>query len=298
MADEFPNIDFTGQNWQAKLYETYFQGTHISSWAFLRHSARSCFLHSVDLTNKILNAYYHRGKQQSLEEKCFLVWFNYGNFLSGPILSSIILSSFAVESFTRHCYTKLLSHDSSSLNHDLKEFDKLSSTKRIEKLMHVSHVSDSIDGGLHAEIKHLIFFRNNVAHDDPLLFRKDGCFEHIKQGDKKIVNENKPYPLLPTTNMPLNLKHSLRAVETHDRFIKFILENCDHKNIAKFKEEIKHTGPLFILKGLPKSVTSETIRTLINQWYEMEYDLLNISPKKMKDIVVNTQRRANIKIIK
>ena len=296
MADIL-HIDFKDPWGLKKVYETYFVNTYTSSWHFLRHSARSCLVHSVSLTSKILNSYQKNSlKSIPIEEKCLLVWFQYGNYLSGPILSTIILSSFAIESFTRFCYTSLIKNKSSFESH-LEEFDKKSASDRVERLIEEAQPNTNFSTSSFRDIKSLITFRNEIAHDDPLLFQKGGSLGQIKKGRKRTVNEQRIYPLLPTSNMPLSLHHATKASNTHDSLVKYILRSAQNENIDRFKKEIEHTAGLLILDHFPKNITLEIIDVLTKNWAKMEHELLTTDIKKLQDFMINQRRRTTLKVI-
>ena len=282
---EFPFVDFNQYDSREELYEYFLSnvaGSRTSSWPFLRDSARTCLLQSISKTSKILDSYSRNiEKSMPVGERWLALWLQYSCFLNGLILSTIILSSFAVESFVRHCYTTLI-RNKDNFKIELNDFDKLSAIRRINLLIEKAEAR-KITNTLYKDIKELILYRNDIAHDDPLLFLHSGELEQVKRGKKKIVNEkSRIYPLLPTENMPLNLSHALKAVSTHDLFISHVINSAKNENFQFFKEEIELTGIKLILAGLPRNISFDYIKSLSEAWIEKISEELDI--KELKDV--------------
>lgn len=298
-------------------------GNYSSSWGFLCISAASSLITSIAQSDKFFDLFKTK-VQSDTEGKAeveALLSLNYQVNLSGPLFSTVVTSAFAIESFMRLAFQLYLDIKLNKKKTDrakeiapiyesnIKKFDKLTSLEKINQIIKIFE-TPPLDANLQKHIEALIFFRNDCAHDDPVVDLKDGSTKRVKKGTVKEVDISNIYHSLFNplwaSNYPIRLIHALTAIDTHDKFVSHVLKTTkDERLISNLSEVIglavKGNGePYLILDFIPQKDqwALENLFSFAELWEnDIQTFTKSISLKERHDFITDLKRKLTIKVV-
>lgn len=234
--------DILGPEWfptneaeREALFRSQIHGTRHSNWALLADTAKSLLGYAAVGTGRVLST-WSRQVDNGVHpaEIDFLVGLNYDRAIIGPVLGAITTSVFALESFTQLATTVLIeaAYDANSeRQRALREFETTKDGLR-SAARKVSWLAKRADVALSPESKRriewLFSFRNDLAHDSPILFTEDGLIRR-SLGSDKVHDPSERYgewmPSLHEGNVPVDISHALEAARLHDAIVLELLSN-------------------------------------------------------------------------
>lgn len=301
----FLSLRRSDPNYEAVVRE-YFQGTYQSSWNFLVWAARSNLIHAAVETSRLADIYYRAERRdQRRAETLVAMNYNYSSRLAGPLLGTILSASGALESFPRMATRAFLEKDlakqrrgrgaSNEVLQKLAEFDELSVLAKLDSLYKALLNRQSHDA-LREEFKHLVDFRNDCFHADPVLRLKTGDDETTKRGRRRPVPFSRgippEYPLLWASNRPLSLNHALRAARVHDGIVRELLGEPTLGYLHSILEIGDDSQMHFIEGMLPKQISPEVLKKLAQVWdNQVEKGLQGVSDDDQRLYLLELSRK-------
>jgi len=207
------------------LVTRWLAGTYAAAWDRLKEAVYSA---TVAAAHGVSTAYdtWERIRQRQAHpaELDFLTDMNHMSAVHGPALGAVISAAFAVESFLRLGYAVALdlprprNQRAGGLNEllrkQLEEFDSAKLRDRFGILRGVAAFTYS--KSREAALLDLIQYRNEIAHDSPVL--------HLSSGQRLAVFRHRPrrgsvFEPLVASHRPVRLKHTIAAIRAHDDFV-------------------------------------------------------------------------------
>ncbi len=308
----FAKLRRSDPHYEAAVRE-YFHGTYQSSWNFLVWAARSNLIHAAVETARLSDIYSRAVERgQGPAETLVVMNFNYSSQLAGPLLGTILSSSAALEAFFRMAMPAFLGKDlskqrrgrgtSNEVLPKLAEFDELSLLAKLDSLYRAL-LNRRCHDAFREEVKHLVAFRNDCFHADPVLRLKAGDDETIKRGRRRPVPFSRgippEYPLLWAGNRPLSLNHALRAARVHDGIVRELLAEPTLGYLRSVLEIGDDSQMHFIEGVLPKAVSPDVLEKLAQVWdNEVEKGLEGVSDDDRRLYLLELSRKATIRSVK
>lgn len=296
-----------------QVVRAYFRGTYQSSWGFLVWAARSNLIHAAVETSRLTDIYYRAAQRgQRPAETLVVMNYNYSSQLAGPLLGTIFAASGAVEAFLRMSARAFLEKDltkkqrgrgpSNEVLQKLAEFDEQSFLTKLDHL-YKALLNRQCHNALRQEFKHLVDFRNDCFHADPVLRLKTGDDQTTKRGTPHPVPLSRgippEYPLLWASNRPLSLIHALRAARVHDGIVRELLGEPTLGYLRGALEIGDESRMHFIEDMLPRPVSTEVLEKLAQVWVDwVDKELNNVSDDDQRLYLLERTRAANIHSVK
>lgn len=227
-------------------YGEHVVGRLESGWPYIRQAAASSYFQSVRALSELSGSWSKSQERRESRpgEALFILELGYRVQASGPLLSAVLLPTFALEAFlSMSASAAFAAHGQSGtpLALALHGFDSQSFDQRVDLVLELAEAEPCPNGRRQA-IRHLIQFRNSVAHDTPVLNAPGGRQLRAKRGRVKPVDPSPdtPYPDLRAAVMPLDLGHAQSAVRSHDQFVDHVLETSS----AEFQQGFSDVASL------------------------------------------------------
>ncbi len=289
----------------------YFEGTYKSNWYFLIQAARSNLLVAAIETQKLKGIYERAvARRQRPAETWFVMDLNYKLALAGPLLGTILSASAAIEVFLRMCMRACFEKDtpqrrrglgtSRMVSAKLAEFDKLSAVKKL-KCAYRKLLDRTCPSRLGEEFKHLVTFRNNCFHADPVVILSTGDDETTRRDRilpvSPLQGEPPDYPFLWASNRPLSLSHALRAIRLHDAIVRELFVDGSSISVGSDVHD-EHREMNLIENGLPKRISTEYLNQQAQQWDgSVEKELAAVPGEDCRIFLLELERKANLRSV-
>ena len=211
-------------------------GTYSASWNRLKEATVSSAQAAVQGTSLAYGTWARIEKRRApAAESDFLTDQNYRAAVFGPALGAILLAAFAQESFLRLGYVAALASTrgrgaramgpDSRFKARLTAFDEMPTKARIAILRRA--VGFSYDQPLERAVAELAGYRDEIAHDSPILHLDSGSAQKVRQTGRGNSTRFEP---LYGEHRPARLKHVVRAIRIHDDFVRHALRTARSRN--------------------------------------------------------------------
>lgn len=281
------------------LAKSWLAGTYGSAWDRLKGAAYSAALAAAHGAGKVYASWERicsRGAEPA--ETDFLTDMNHMSAVHGAALGAVVATAFAVESFVRLGYTVTLETTRSRAKRAaglddmtaqrLRNFDEADSGTRFTMLRRSAKFPYSKEDEIRT--LELIRYRNELAHDSPLL--------HLSSGEAFPVfrkhRESKQFESLAYSHRPVRLKHVISSILTHDRMVDFAINNSQSSTWAKTMRELGGPYPC-ISKYTPGSGWWRKTRDLSRAW-EAGPERRQASEAEWYDFRAQRVRRMRLKL--
>lgn len=200
-----------------------------------------------------------------------LLWMNYALTGSGPLLSAVMLSAFALESLSRLTFEVACTAqdpDPGELAKRLSKWDRGSAESRLAGALRTAE-APPLDTPLSARVSGLIRFRNECAHDKPLMSTQDLRIVRHQRGKAVESDDDELYggflPQLHTSATPISPRHAMEAAEVHDAVLLHVASHGSETFRERLKEVIADAA-LGICQA--KWFSDDDVQALIAAWDE------------------------------
>ncbi len=302
----------TDPDYAARALE-WCSGTYSSGWSTLKMACASCLQATARHTAEdIESAGRIKEKNNQRGAVGFFIGIGYSRDILGPALATVILSATSLESFLRIGYQVSLEFKRRKkqraegfdelIRPRLREFDSETFMKRIGMVIRETQSRPlPTNDPLRQRLKHLSDYRNECAHDAPILRMGDG--RQVKapgqRGERMVLEGIGPYERLGLTLRPVRLRHALHAVETHDRLVEHIYETTAIKEWANQMRylDLGAFGPT-IKKCVPGTIPWKQLRSISDHWEKHVEPMAECSVQEMEEFTDTIKRQQNVKIVK
>lgn len=240
--DAMPSPDATDHS---RALQEWLAGSYQSSWSDLRFAAYSgalCALVGAQRVRDGIPGFIAKARSQG--EATFVLSFNHRISVLGPALGTVTTAAFALESFLRLGYVvavELVAERSRTqraggfdalLKKRLLAFDNLAASQRLEALLTVTRARKR--GAPRRQVVDLFQFRNEVAHDSPILHTRHLGAQKPPRNGRELRARQRigPYELLKSTERAVRLCHVLFAIHAHDDFVQHVFGTARLKGWA------------------------------------------------------------------
>lgn len=234
--DEMPDPEAPGYEENVRVW---FSGSYQSGWSDLIWSTYSSAITSLVAAQDLIRqipTFIEKAKEPG--EAAFVLSFNHRIRVSGPALGAVLTSAFALESFLRLGFavgTELRHRRgraarsagySAQVATDVEAFDALSASERLTALGKL--VQAPLRELPRRAVSDLIAFRNEIAHDSPVLRTATGDALKLPRKGRAAAHRERigPYDSLKSTDRAVRIVHVAHAISAHDDAVSSLLRTA------------------------------------------------------------------------
>jgi hypothetical protein len=151
------------------------------------------------------------------------------------------------------------------------------------------------------EFKHLMTFRNNCFHADPVVILATGDDETTRRDHILPVSPSRgeppEYPLLWASSRPLSLSHAVRAIRLHDTIVRELYVDGSPISLGSILHD-EHREKNLIENGLPKRISTEYLNQLAREWDRpVEKGLAAVPDEDCRIFLLELGRKVNLRSV-